>query len=60
MDKVIKWLEEQDRRCVSYIKDREEKLEVLQAEVGRIRGEIGDFVVEMAEYRNVMEKISGK
>ena len=60
MDKVIKWLEEQDRRCDSYVKDREEKVLVLETEIKRIKVEIIDFIIERDGYRKVMEKISGK
>lgn len=58
MEKIIKWLEEQARRCNSYVRDREEKLVMLEGEVGRLRGEIEEFRKEEEGYWKAMERLS--
>lgn len=58
MEKIIKWLEEQARRCNSYVRDREEKLVMLEGEVRRLRGEIDEFNKEEEGYWMARKRLS--
>ncbi len=58
MEKIIKWLEEQARRCNSYVRDREEKLVMLEGEVRKLRGEIDEFNKEEEGYWMARKRLS--